>query len=114
LDRDRPHRRGPTGSPLSLSSSAKRLEQRTVARDKEGVDVEAPALFAGRQTLFHASTSLYLTAGAGVEVIFGGFNLRLEAGVHGIGAPRDGGSAIEVGGESIVVGYAVVGLGLQY
>jgi hypothetical protein len=76
----------------------------------ERVDVKAPALFAGRQTLIDATTSLYLSAGAGVEVMFDYLSLRLEAGLRSFGVPRDGGSRIDVSGQPIIAGYILVGV----
>jgi len=76
----------------------------------DSTDVEAPALFAGKQRLIKSTTGFYIAGGVGAELMFERVSFRIELGFRSFGRPRDGGSRIDVSDDAILSGYLLLGI----
>lgn len=76
----------------------------------DGTDVQAPALFVGRQHLIKATTNFYVSGGVGAEFMLERVSFRFEVGFRDFGAPRDGGSRIVLTKDTIGVVYVLFGI----
>jgi hypothetical protein len=76
----------------------------------DSVNVEAPALFAGKRRFIKSTTGFYISGGFGAEFMLERVSFRIELGFRSFGRPRDGGAPIDVSNDPIAAGYLLLGI----